>query len=75
MGRRHPFNELTKDFTPERRRCIDRAKNELLAEMPLRRKEGSTAPASEMDLAPDLSTDGWPEKLAWATVRLGRASR
>lgn len=75
MSRRHPFNELTKDFTPERRGRIDRAKNELLAEMPLRGQEGSTATASEKDVASDLSTGGWPEKLARASVRSGRACR
>ena len=35
MSRRHPFNELTKDFTPKRRRRINDMKRELLAEMPL----------------------------------------
>ena len=35
MSGRHPFSELTKDFTPERRRRIDDMKSELLAEMPL----------------------------------------
>ena len=35
MSGRHPFNELTKDFTPERRRRIDDLKTELPAEMPL----------------------------------------
>ena len=35
MSGRHPFNELTRDFTPERRRRIDVIKSELLAEMPL----------------------------------------
>ena len=35
MSGRHPFNELTKDFTPECRRRIDDLKTELLAEMPL----------------------------------------
>ena len=35
MSGRHPFRELTKDFTPERRRRIDGMKRELLAEMPL----------------------------------------
>lgn len=35
MSERHPFNELTKDFLPERRRRIDDMKRELLAEMPL----------------------------------------
>ena len=35
MRGRHPFSELTKDFTPERRRRVDVMKRELLAEMPL----------------------------------------
>ena len=34
--------------------------------------ERSTAPGSEGDVAPDLSTGGWPEKFARATVRRGR---
>ena len=36
MSGRHPFSELTSDFTPERRRRIDEMKRGLLAEMPLR---------------------------------------
>lgn len=35
MSERHPFRELTKDFTAERRRRIEAIKGELLAEMPL----------------------------------------
>ncbi len=35
MSGRHPFSELTKDFTPERRLRVDDAKQGLLAEMPL----------------------------------------
>ena len=35
MSGRHSFSELTKDFSPERRRRIDEAKKGLLAEMPL----------------------------------------
>ena len=35
MSGRHPFSELAKDFTPERRQRIDDMKRELLAEMPL----------------------------------------
>ncbi len=35
MSGRHPFRELTKDFTPERRKRVDAIKDELLAEMPL----------------------------------------
>lgn len=34
MSGRHPFNELTKDFLPERRQRIDDMKKELIAEMP-----------------------------------------
>ena len=33
MSGRHPFSELTKDFTPERRRRIDEMKREF-AEFP-----------------------------------------
>ena len=35
MSGRHAFNELTKDFTPERRGRIDGRKMELRAAMPL----------------------------------------
>ncbi len=35
MSGRHPFSELTRDFTPERRHRIAEMKRELLAEMPL----------------------------------------
>ena len=35
MSGRHPFGELTRDFTPGRRRRIDDMKRELLAEMSL----------------------------------------
>lgn len=35
MSGRNPFSELTKDFTPERRRRIKAMKNKLLADMPL----------------------------------------
>ena len=35
MSGRHPFGELTRDFTPERRRRVDDMKQGLLAEMPL----------------------------------------
>ena len=34
MSGHHPFNELTKNFPPERRRRIDDMTRELLAEMP-----------------------------------------
>ena len=35
MSGRHPFSELTKGFSPERRRRVDALKAELRAEMPL----------------------------------------
>ena len=35
MSGRHPFSELTKEFTPERRSRIDVIKADLLQEMPL----------------------------------------
>ena len=35
MSGRHPFNGLTKDFPPERRRRIDGMKRGWLTEMPL----------------------------------------
>ena len=35
MSGRHPFSDLTKDFTSERRRRVDEVKRELLAEIPL----------------------------------------
>ncbi len=36
MSGRHQFQELTKDFTPERRQRVEAKKSEMLAEMPLR---------------------------------------
>ena len=35
MSGRHPFTELTKDFTQQRRERVDAIKRELKAEMPL----------------------------------------
>ncbi len=35
MSGHHPFSELTKDFTPGRRRRIQAMKDKLLADMPL----------------------------------------
>lgn len=45
MSGRHSFRELTKGFTPARRRRIGEMKKELLAEMPLH--ELRRAPGSE----------------------------
>lgn len=35
MSGRHPFQELTNDFAPDRRRRIDAIKRDILAQMPL----------------------------------------
>ena len=45
MSGRHPFNELTKDFTPERRQRIEAMRNKLLAKMPLQ----EVAPGTGID--------------------------
>ena len=45
MSGRHPFSELTKEFTPERHRRIDGMKREMLAEMPLHELRRAPAPA------------------------------
>ena len=53
MSGRHQFQELTKDFTPERRRRVDAKKAELLAEMPLRELRQAMA-LTQQDLADRL---------------------
>ena len=53
MSGRHPFRELTKDATPERRRRIDELKRELLAEMPLHELRRARA-LTQKDLAETL---------------------
>ena len=50
MSGRRPFTELTKDFSPERRRRIDEMKRELLAEMPLHQLRRALA-LTQRDLA------------------------
>ena len=50
MSGHHPFRELTKDFTPNRRRRIDDMKTELLAEMPLHELRRARA-LTQRDLA------------------------
>ena len=50
MSGRHPFSELTKDFTPARRRRVDELKTELLAEMPLHELRRARA-LTQRDLA------------------------
>ena len=50
MSGRHPFSELTKDFTPERRQRIEALKGEMLAEMPLHELRRARA-LTQRDLA------------------------
>ena len=56
MSGRHPFSELTKDFTPERRRRIDAMKRELLTEMPLHELRRARA-LTQRDLAEMLKVN------------------
>ena len=56
MSGRRPFSDLTKDFTPERRRRIDEMKSELLAEMPLHELRRARA-MTQRDLARTLNVN------------------
>ena len=56
MSGHRPFSELTKNFTPERRRRIDDMKAELLAEMPLHELRRARA-LSQQDLAEKLKVN------------------
>ena len=56
MSGRHPFGELTKDFTAERRRRIDGIKRELLAEMPLHELRRARA-LTQRDMAKTLKVN------------------
>ncbi len=56
MSGRHPFSELTKDFTPERLRRIDAIKEELVAEMPLHELRRARA-LTQQDLAQTLKVN------------------
>ena len=56
MSGRHPFSELTKDFTPERRRRIDEMKRELVAEMPLHKLRRART-MTQRDLARTLNVN------------------
>ena len=56
MSGRHPFKELTKDFTPERRQRIEAMKSELLAEMPLHELRRARA-LTQRDLAKTLKVN------------------
>ena len=51
---RHSFSELTKDFTPERRRRIAEIKDELLAETPEHDLHRGHLEIREVD--PDISS-------------------
>ena len=73
MSGRHPFNELTKDFTPERRQRIEAMKSELLAEMPLH--ELSAPGAGAHPAGPGEGAEGKPasrrqDRAAGRCVRL-----
>ena len=56
MSGRQPFSELTKDFTPERRRRVDDMKRELLAEMPLHELRRARA-LTQRDMAKKLKVN------------------
>ena len=56
MSGRHQLSELTKDFTPERRRRVDARKAELMAEMPLRELRQAMA-LTQQDLADRLQVN------------------
>ena len=60
MSGRHPFNELTRDFTTERNQRNEVMKNELLAEMPLHELRRARA-LTQRDLAgPSGDAEGEP---------------
>ena len=56
MSGQRPFQELTKDFTPARRRRIEAIKGELLAEMPLHELRRARA-LTQHDLAKSLKVN------------------
>ena len=56
MSGRHPFSELTRDFTPERRRRVDDMKRELVAEMPLHELRRARA-LTQRDMAKKLKVN------------------
>ena len=56
MSGRHPFSELTKGFTSERRQRIDEMKDELLAEMPLHELRRARA-LTQRDIAKMLNVN------------------
>ena len=56
MSGRHPFSELTKDFTLERRLRVDVMKRELLAERPLHELRRTRA-LTQRDMAKTLKVN------------------
>lgn len=56
MSGRHSFRELTKGFSPERRRRIEAIKEELLAEMPLHELRRARS-LTQQDLARSLNVN------------------
>ena len=52
MSGHRPFNELTKDFAPERRRRIESMKAKLLADAPLNELCRAKAPAQQEPAEP-----------------------
>ena len=56
MSGRRPFSDLTKDFTPERRRRIDEMKSKLVTEMPLHELRRARA-MTQRDLARTLNVN------------------
>ena len=56
MSGRHQFQELTRDFTPERRRRVDAKKAELAVEMALRELRQAMA-LTQQDLADRLQVN------------------
>ena len=89
MSGRHPFSELTKDFTPERRRRIESMKAELLADTPVN-KLGQVQAPTQQELAETVKAKQPPdgrremteyESLAlegireWKSPQIGRFGR
>ena len=56
MSGHKPWSELTKDFTPERRRRIDEMTNKMIAEMPLHELRRARA-LTQQDLAESLNVN------------------
>ena len=74
MSGRHPFSELTKDFTPERRRRIESMKAELLADTPVNKLGQVQAPDGKREMTEyeSLALEGIRE---WKSPQIGRFGR